>query len=135
MLIWRSDEFTPPPRSPATSKRHFLLNQRSENEVEVPPSHRFDRFGSCDRKTNRERQSQRYLIRCHTVSQINFSQVRGDENQGNEVLVGGSLAFNPETARLYNEYYAQVDPFVPRSFASLVSLLFEGKSWSANLCY
>jgi DNA-binding CsgD family transcriptional regulator len=35
----------------------------------------------------------------------------GGANQGNEILAGGGLAFNPETARLYNEYYAQVDPF------------------------
>jgi DNA-binding CsgD family transcriptional regulator len=35
----------------------------------------------------------------------------GDEIQGYEALAGGGLAFNPETVRLYNEYYVRVDPF------------------------
>ena len=35
----------------------------------------------------------------------------GDEIHGYEALAGGGLAFNPETVRLYNEYYVRVDPF------------------------
>jgi DNA-binding CsgD family transcriptional regulator len=37
--------------------------------------------------------------------------ISGSLNRGYEVLAGGGLAFNPETARLYNEYYVSVDPF------------------------
>jgi DNA-binding CsgD family transcriptional regulator len=37
--------------------------------------------------------------------------ISGSLHQGYEVLAGGGLAFNPETARLYNEYYVSVDPF------------------------
>jgi DNA-binding CsgD family transcriptional regulator len=35
----------------------------------------------------------------------------GSEHEGFRILAGGGSAFNPETIRIYNDYYYQVDPF------------------------